>query len=61
MTGLSMLVVEEIWKPMGHEIKKVVELFKHGLMGPHRRKEDSGAEGDVDCVCLAQEVSEGNY
>jgi hypothetical protein len=56
-----MLVVEEIWKPMGHEIKKVVELFKHGLMGPHRRKEDSGAEGDVDCVCLAQEVSEGNY
>ena len=44
---------------MGLWIRKAVECFKWGLMGQSSRKmKDSGAEGDLNCGGLAQEVSE---
>ena len=40
-------------------VKKAVEYFKQGFMGLiSRTMKDSGAEGDLNCGDLAQEVSE---
>ena len=40
-------------------VKKTVECFKQCLMGhSSRNREDSSAEGDLNCGGLAQEVSE---
>ena len=53
-----MLLSGRMWT-MGFWIRKAVECFKCCLMGhPSRNMEDSGAEGDLNCEGLAQEVSE---
>lgn len=47
---------------MGLWIRKAVEHFKWDLMDqPSRKMEGSGAEGDLNCWGLAQEVSEENF
>jgi hypothetical protein len=56
--GLTMFLFGGILT-LGLWIRKTVECFKCYLMGhPSRNMEDSGAEGDLNCGGLAQEVSE---
>ena len=52
-----MLLFERTWI-LGLWIWKAVECFKWGLMDhPSRNMEDFGAETDLNCVDLVQEVS----
>ena len=44
---------------LGFGVRKVMEYFKHSLMGhTSKNMEDSGTEGDLNCGRLAHEVSE---
>ena len=54
-----MLLFGGLWNTSAPWTRKVVECFKHGLMGTTSRSiEDSSAEGDENCGGPAQEVSE---
>ena len=57
---LTLLLFGGMWT-LGFWIRKVIKCFKQALMGHTSRNiEDSGAEVDLNCVGLAQEVSEEN-
>lgn len=60
MLGLTMFFFEGMWI-WGLWIRKAVECFKGELMSyPSRNIEDIGAEGELNCGGLAQEVSKKN-
>jgi hypothetical protein len=57
MIGLTMFLFGGMWI-WGLWIWRVLKCIKRGLVGnPSRNMKDIGAEGDLNCVDLAQEVS----
>ena len=56
MTGLSILLLGGMWT-LGLWVRKAVECFKWDFMShTNRSMEDSGAEADLNCGGLDQEV-----